>query len=161
MTRKIDGIIVDCVSREIFPGFLELKQGRIVRVGRNSGELCQHTQCRYILPGFTDAHIHIESSMLSVASFARAAFRHGTIATVSDPHEIANVIGIRGIDYMLESAAQTPLKFHFGAPSCVPATPFETAGAELGVRDITELLNRSDIKFLAEMMNYPCVIQRN
>lgn len=113
---------------------------------------------QYIMPGFVDSHIHIESSMLVPSEFARLAVKHGTVATVSDPHEIANVCGIEGIDFMIENARQVPLKFHFGAPSCVPATPFETAGAALDVEAVAKLLDRDDIHYLAEMMNWPGVL---
>jgi adenine deaminase len=112
----------------------------------------------YALPGFVDAHVHIESSMLVPSEFARLAVVHGTVATVSDPHEIANVLGIEGIDFMIENARQVPLKFFFGAPSCVPATSFETAGATIDADQIAELLNRQEILYLAEMMNYPGVL---
>jgi adenine deaminase len=112
----------------------------------------------YLLPGFVDAHVHVESSMLTPAAFAREAVRHGTVATVSDPHEIANVLGVPGVDFMLDNAAQVPFKFHFGAPSCVPATPFETAGAIIGPAEVEALLQRPDIWYLSEMMNFPGVL---
>ncbi len=115
----------------------------------------------YLIPGFIDAHVHIESSMLPPSEFARLATRHGTIATVSDPHEIANVLGLEGVDYMLESAAQVPFHFFFGAPSCVPATPFETAGATLGLSEIEQLLDNPEIRYLSEMMNFPAVLNRD
>ena len=110
------------------------------------------------MPGFIDSHVHIESSMLVPAEFAVAAVRHGTVAVVSDPHEIANVLGIEGIDFMIESGKTVPLKFYFGAPSCVPATPLETSGANIDSKDIELLLGKDEIHFLAEMMNYPGVI---
>ncbi|MEM1216617.1 MAG: adenine deaminase, partial [Bacteroidota bacterium] len=112
----------------------------------------------YILPGFVDAHVHIESSMLLPVEFAKLAVIHGTVATVSDPHEIANVLGMEGVEYMLENARHTPLSINFGAPSCVPATSFETAGATLGVAEVTALLDRPDIHYLSEVMNYPGVL---
>ncbi|MCK9396235.1 MAG: adenine deaminase [Methylobacter sp.] len=112
----------------------------------------------YLIPGFIDAHVHIESSMLPPSEFARIAVRHGTIATVSDPHEIANVLGIEGVLFMLENAAQTPFNFFFGAPSCVPATTFETAGAVLDLEQIETLFEQTPIKYLSEMMNYPGVL---
>ncbi len=115
----------------------------------------------FILPGFVDAHVHIESSMLLPVEFAKLAVTHGTVATVSDPHEIANVMGIEGVEYMLENARHTPLSINFGAPSCVPATAFETAGATLGVEEVVTLLERDDIKYLSEVMNYPAVLQGN
>jgi len=110
------------------------------------------------MPGFVDAHIHIESSLLPPSEFARLAVAHGTVATISDPHEIANVLGERGVDYMIRDGARTPLKFHFGAPSCVPATTFETAGAALDAKAVTRLLKRRDVHYLAEVMNFPGVL---
>ena len=112
----------------------------------------------YLSPGFIDAHVHIESSMLTPCEFARLAVRHGTVATVSDPHEIANVMGSEGVQYMLNNAQQTPFKFFFGAPSCVPATPFETAGAKLDTDQINALFQSGEIRYLSEMMNYPGVL---
>jgi adenine deaminase len=110
------------------------------------------------MPGFVDSHIHIESSMLPPSEFARLALRHGTVATVSDPHEIANVLGMAGVEYMLDDSRKVPLKFHFGAPSCVPATQFESAGATLGPKEVKALLSLPDIYYLSEVMNYPGVI---
>lgn len=115
----------------------------------------------YAMPGFIDAHVHIESSMLVPSEFARLAVVHGTVATVSDPHEIANVLGIQGVLYMIESGNKVNFKFYFGAPSCVPATLFETAGDEINVRQVQELMARDDIKYLAEMMNWPGVLGRD
>ncbi|MEA3373065.1 MAG: adenine deaminase, partial [Campylobacterota bacterium] len=112
----------------------------------------------YILPGFIDAHIHIESSMMPPSEFARLAVRHGTVATVSDPHEIANVLGIEGVEFMLDNAEQVNFKFYFGASPCVPATPFETSGATLGVEEVKALLQKPQIKYLSEVMNFPGVI---
>lgn len=112
----------------------------------------------YILPGFVDAHVHIESSMLTPAQFARLAVVHGTVGTVSDPHEIANVLGVAGVEYMIEDSERVPFKFCFGAPSCVPATTFETAGATVSVKDIKTLLKKKEIGYLAEMMNFPGVL---
>jgi adenine deaminase len=113
----------------------------------------------FILPGFIDSHVHIESSMLVPAEFARLAVVHGTVATISDPHEIANVCGVAGVDFMIENGKQVPFKFHFGAPSCVPATIFETAGAAINSEEVDALLSRKDIYYLSEMMNYPGVLQ--
>ncbi len=113
----------------------------------------------YILPGLIDAHVHVESSMLVPSEFARLAVRHGTVATVSDPHEIGNVLGIEGVRYMIENGAQVPFHFFFGAPSCVPATTFETAGAVIDARGVEELLAMPEVRYLAEMMNYPGVLQ--
>ncbi len=112
----------------------------------------------YILPGFVDAHIHIESSMLVPSEFARLAVTHGTVATVSDPHEIANVLGVQGVEFMIENGKKVPFKFNFGAPSCVPATTFESAGAVIDSEAVRVLLENPDIKYLTEMMNYPGVL---
>ncbi len=151
--ERISGTIVDVAQSKIYPGILVISGGKIVDI------IHEETSNRtYIMPGFVDAHVHIESTMLTPAEFSRIATVHGTIATVSDPHEIANVLGIGGVQYMIEDAARTPLKICFGAPSCVPATPFETAGATLGVREVTELLQLDEIRYLAEVMNFPGVI---
>ncbi len=112
----------------------------------------------YLAPGFVDAHIHIESSLLPPSEFARLAVPHGTVATVSDPHEIANVLGVRGVDFMIRDGLRTPLRFNFGAPSCVPATAFETAGATLDAAAVARLLARRDIRYLSEVMNFPGVL---
>lgn len=149
----IQGNIVDIPNRHIFKGEIKVDNGKIISIQEQ-----QHDVETFILPGFIDAHIHIESSMLVPSEFARIAVRHGTIATVSDPHEIANVLGIKGVEFMIENGKQTPFKFNFGAPSCVPATAFETAGAEIDSEGIKKLLSNPDIKYLAEMMNYPGVI---
>lgn len=152
--KKIQGIILDVVNRRRFNGELTLENGRIASIAEVAGAVPE----QYIMPGFVDAHIHIESSMLVPSAFARLAIQHGTVATVCDPHEIANVCGKEGINFMIENGQQVPLKFYFGAPSCVPATPFETAGAELDVEAVSELLDRDDILYLAEMMNWPGVL---
>ncbi len=151
--KKISGIIVDPVARRKFPGTLVIDQGHIIAIQPDAG-----VTGPFILPGLIDSHIHIESSMLTPAAFAAKAVTHGTVAVVADPHEIANVVGVAGIDFMIASGRQTPLKFYFGAPSCVPATAFENAGAVLTAADVAELLKRDDIHFLAEMMNFPGVI---
>lgn len=157
MENQIAGYIIDIPARKIFPGLITLEEGRIDSIE----EVKDHVPRRYILPGFIDAHVHIESSMLIPAEFARLAVRHGTIATVSDPHEIANVLGMTGVEYMIENGRKVPFRFYFGAPSCVPATPFETAGAEISVDEIGLLLERPEIKYLSEMMNWPGVLQRD
>ncbi len=144
---------IDILNRKIFPAVILVADGKIISIKETDKE-CQH----YILPGFIDAHVHIESSMLIPSEFARMAVKHGTVATVSDPHEIANVCGIVGIEYMLNNAKKVPFKFHFGAPSCVPATSFETAGAIIDSSQIATLLARDDIYYLSEMMNYPGVL---
>ena len=153
---KLEGNLIDISARLIYPAIVHIENGSIQRI-EESNEKYDH----YLLPGFVDAHIHIESSMLVPSQFASIAVQHGTVATVSDPHEIANVLGIKGVDYMIDSGNQVPLKFNFGAPSCVPATPFETAGAELNSKDVEELLKRDEIKYLSEMMNWPGVLNRD
>ncbi len=154
--QKFSGQIVDVVAGRIFPGEMIVKDGRIAEI-IETAKAPHH----YILPGLVDAHIHIESSMLVPAEFARLAVVHGTVATVSDPHEIANVMGIKGVDYMIENGNKIPFYFNFGAPSCVPATAFETAGATLGPKEIDELLSRPEIMYLSEMMNYPGVLNHD
>ena len=131
----------------------EFENGKIVNVIEEENDNNQ-----FIMPGFVDSHIHIESSLLVPTEFARLAVLHGTVATVSDPHEIANVLGIEGVKYMIATGKKSPMKFYFGAPSCVPATSFETAGAVLDSKAVDELLSMDDIKYLGEMMNYPGVI---
>ena len=113
------------------------------------------------MPGFIDAHVHVESSMLVPSEFARAAVLHGTVASVSDPHEIGNVLGVAGVRYMLDNASLSPFKFYFGAPSCVPATPFESAGATITVQEVEQLLDDPQILYLSEMMNFPGVLNRS
>ncbi|HLP03216.1 MAG TPA: adenine deaminase [Opitutaceae bacterium] len=152
--NSLSGNIVDLVGRRIFPGRVEWADGRIVRVVPTPGR--RYT--RQIAPGFVDAHIHIESSLLPPSEFARLAVVHGTVATVSDPHEIANVLGSAGVRYMIADARRSPLKFNFGAPSCVPATDRETAGAVLDARAVAKLLAMRDVRYLSEVMNYPGVL---
>jgi len=151
--KRISGKLVDILNREIYPVEITVADGRILHIKKTD-----YAEDQYLLPGFIDAHIHIESSMLVPAEFAKIAVTHGTVATVSDPHEIANVCGIPGIEFMIANAGQSPLKFNFGAPSCVPATPFETAGAVLDTADIDHLLQKPEIRYLAEMMNFPGVL---
>lgn len=151
--KTILGQFVDIENQNIFSAEVSFSDGKIVSVKGKD-----HTVQQYILPGFIDAHIHIESSMLVPSEFARLAVLHGTVGTISDPHEIANVLGKEGVYYMIENGKKVPLKFHFGAPSCVPATTFETAGAVIDSDDIKELLSSPDINYLAEMMNYPGVL---
>lgn len=159
--KEIKGNVVDVVNRRIFKGSVTVKDGRIQSVNETDDVHEPDSTAPYIMPGFVDAHIHIESSMLVPSEFARLAVRHGTVATVSDPHEIANVCGSEGVDFMMKNGEQVPLKFYFGAPSCVPATPFETAGARLGIADIEALLDRDDVLYLSEMMNWPGVLHRD
>ena len=151
MTLK--GNIVDIQNNIIYKGEITIEKGKIKSIEKKD---C--IENHYILPGFIDAHIHIESSMLVPSEFAKVAVKHGTVATVSDPHEIANVLGVKGVEFMIENGKQTPFKFNFGAPSCVPATSFESAGAVIDSDDIKSLMANPDIKYLAEMMNYPGVI---
>ncbi len=150
---KIRGQIVDIQNKHIFKGEITVENGRITSIVEK-----EHNVNHYILPGFVDAHIHIESSMLVPSEFARLAVKHGTVSTVSDPHEIANVLGVTGVEFMIENGKQVPFKFNFGAPSCVPATTFESAGAVIDSDGIKTLLGNPDIKYLAEMMNYPGVL---
>ena len=152
-TFTLSGQIVDLVQSRIFPGKITVNNGKIAEIAE-----LPSAEMRYIMPGFVDAHIHIESSMVPPTEFARMAVCHGTVATVSDPHEIANVLGVEGIDYMIRSGKRGHFKFYFGAPSCVPATPFETSGSTLDAETIEQLMARDDIYYLAEMMNYPGVL---
>ncbi|OJU25518.1 MAG: adenine deaminase [Sphingobacteriales bacterium 41-5] len=152
----IRGNLVDIPQRKISPVEIIVEEGKISLI-KNSLEETDNA-AGFILPGFVDARVHIESSMLVPSEFAKMAVVHGTVATVSDPHEIANVCGMEGIKYMIENGKTVPFKFNFGAPSCVPATIFETAGAALNVEDVTELLQSDDIEYLAEMMNFPGVL---
>ena len=153
---QIQGNIVDIENKRIFKGEIVVENGKITSVKESN-----HTVNTFILPGFVDAHIHIESSMLVPSEFAKIALTHGTVATVSDPHEIANVLGVDGVNFMIENGKKVPLKFNFGAPSCVPATSFESAGAVIDANDIKTLLENPEIKYLAEMMNYPGVIYQD
>lgn len=150
---KLKGKVVDIPHRRIFKGEITFENGKISAI-----EEKEHDVEHYILPGFVDAHIHIESSMLVPSEFARMAVKHGTVATVSDPHEIANVLGVEGVEFMIDNGHQVPFKFYFGAPSCVPATTFESAGATIDSNGIKRLLAKAEIKYLAEMMNYPGVL---
>ncbi len=149
----VQGNIVDIQNKRIYKGEVRIENGKI-----SSIKEVDHSVKNYILPGFVDAHIHIESSMLVPSEFAKIAVVHGTVATVSDPHEIANVLGVKGVDFMIENGKKVPLKFNFGAPSCVPATSFESAGAIIDSDDIKKMMSNPDIKYLAEMMNYPGVL---
>ncbi len=153
MLFTIKANLIDVVAKEIYAAEVVIEQGNISSIKRIQ-EICS----TYILPGFVDAHVHVESSMLVPSEFARLAVIHGTVGTISDPHEIANVLGVAGVDYMIDNANQVPFHFYFGAPSCVPATNFETAGAVIDSKDIEALLSRKEIVYLAEMMNFPGVI---
>jgi adenine deaminase len=148
--------LVDIPAKRIYPAEITVSDGKIISIRELGAD--ESVPDSFILPGFIDAHVHIESSMLVPAEFARLAVVHGTVATVSDPHEIANVCGIPGIEFMIENGKKVPFKFFFGAPSCVPATVFETAGAALNAKDVAALLERPDIRYLSEMMNFPGVL---
>jgi adenine deaminase len=150
---KISGQLVDIHTREIYPAVISIREGRIENI-----EKIDSAPERYILPGLIDAHIHIESSMITPGAFALTAVKHGTCGVVSDPHEIANVLGIEGVEFMIDDAKKVPLNFFFGAPSCVPATVFETNGGSLEITEIRKLLGKDEIKYLSEMMNFPGVI---
>lgn len=151
--EKISGKIVDVVHKEIYEGSLFIENGKIDRI------IKEPVNCKeYILPGLVNSHVHIESSMLVPSEFARLAVKSGTVATVSDPHEIANVSGTQGIEFMLRDADRVPVKFYFGVPSCVPATDFESAGAVLDSGIVDQLLKDERFIYLSEMMNFPGVI---
>jgi adenine deaminase len=146
--------LVDIEAQRTYPAIIEIIEGKIHSIVETTEEVIE----TYILPGFIDAHVHIESSMLVPTEFARLAVVHGTVATISDPHEIGNVLGVKGVEYMIDNGKKSLFKFYFGAPSCVPATTFETAGATITVSDVESLLQREDIKYLTEMMNWPGVL---
>jgi len=152
----ISGNLVDVHLQKIYAATLTVENGIITAIEKTSEE--PDPSSDFILPGFIDSHVHIESSMLVPSEFARMAVVHGTVATISDPHEIANVCGMEGVEFMINNGNTVPFKFNFGAPSCVPATVFETAGDILDVKDVTSLLQRKEIKYLSEMMNFPGVL---
>ena len=152
-TFQISGQIVDVINSRIFPGTIFVEDGKIIDIIDSDTD-----SDIIIMPGLIDSHVHIESSLLVPTEFARLVVAHGTVASVSDPHEIANVLGVAGVEYMVEIGKKSPFKFYFSAPSCVPATTFETAGATVNSDDIDRLLSSDDIKYLGEMMNYPGVI---
>ncbi len=153
---SVQGNFVDILNKTIYPATVEVENGVIKNITGLHVEN-ESMNC-FILPGFIDSHVHIESSMLVPVEFARLAAVHGTVGTISDPHEIANVCGWEGVEFMINNGKQVPFKFNFGAPSCVPATMFETAGATLDSKDVETLLERDDIKYLSEMMNFPGVL---
>ena len=157
---SVSGQLVDLHQRRIRPATVHVEDGRIRKI-ETVDEAVDDVSAAFLLPGFVDAHVHVESSMLTPSEFARAAVMHGTVATVSDPHEIANVLGGTGVEYMIADGQAVPFTFAFGAPSCVPATPFETAGAELDAEAVDRLLARDDVPYLSEVMNYPGVIDRD
>ncbi len=156
---SIMGNVVDIFNKSIFPAEVFVSDGKIARIEPATGPVS--SMAGYILPGFIDSHVHIESSMLVPSEFARLAVVHGTVSTVSDPHEIANVCGMEGVEFMIENGKTVPFKFNFGAPSCVPATIFETAGAALNSDDVKKLLERPEVKYLSEMMNFPGVLYKD
>ncbi|TKK67143.1 adenine deaminase [Ilyomonas limi] len=150
---------VNIFQQQIYPVHLTVENDSIQSI--TEAKDADATTLPYLLPGFIDSHVHIESSMLVPQQFARLAVVHGTVATVSDPHEIANVCGMAGVDYMIEDGKKVPFKFYFGAPSCVPATVYETAGALLDSKDVKALLLRNEIHYLSEMMNFPGVLHKD
>ena len=156
-TKTVQGYLADVPTRSFVPSRILIREGRIEKIET----IDKPVDDLYILPGLVDSHIHIESSMLSPQQFSRIAMKHGTVATVSDPHEIANVLGRKGIEFMVRDGNRSPLKFYFGVPSCVPATPFETAGAVLDSNVVGELLHEDRFKYLAEMMNFPGVVHQD
>lgn len=156
MIFTIKSNLIDVVSKEIYAAEITIANNKVFSIKK-----IEEKVTTYVLPGFIDAHVHIESSMLVPTEFARIAVTHGTVGTISDPHEIANVLGVAGVDYMIDNAKQVPFHFYFGAPSCVPATNFETAGAIIDSNDIDKLLARKEIVYLAEMMNFPGVIYKD
>jgi adenine deaminase len=147
--------VVDVLQKQVFFGEIYFANAKIVSISPLGSPLAG---APFALPGFVDAHVHVESSLLVPSQFARLAVVHGTVATVSDPHEIANVCGLQGVEYMIAEGKTVPFKFYFGAPSCVPATGFETAGAAVGVDEVQQLLARPEVKYLSEMMNFPGVL---
>ncbi|MGB4845891.1 MAG: adenine deaminase [Ferruginibacter sp.] len=153
---KIQGNIIDILASDIFYGEVSVADGKIESVNRLADP--QFPAANFIMPGFVDSHVHIESSMLVPSEFAKLAVVHGSVGTISDPHEIANVSGMKGVEFMIANGKTVPFKFHFGAPSCVPATVFETAGAALLADDVDALLQKSEISYLSEMMNFPGVL---
>jgi adenine deaminase len=155
-TTTIKGQYVDILNKRIYPATVLIQEGMIVSITE-----CDEAPNQFILPGFIDSHVHIESSMLVPSSFARLAVVHGTIGTISDPHEIANVCGLEGVQYMIDNGKKVPFHFFFGAPSCVPATQFETAGAAIDSVATAKLLASPDIYYLSEMMNFPGVLHQD
>ena len=156
---SITGNLVDIPNKHIYGATLWIEGGQIKRIEASSEPV--NPNLPYIMPGFIDSHVHVESSMLVPSEFAKLAVLHGTVGTISDPHEIANVCGVAGVEFMIENGNQTPFKFFFGAPSCVPATIFETAGAEVNEKEVDDLLARPEIYYLSEMMNFPGVLNND
>ncbi len=154
-STRLEGKIVHVLDGEIFEGVLTVEDGLIRSIEKEKTD-----EERYILPGFVDSHVHIEGSMLPPSRFAETAVQHGTVSTLSDPHEIANVLGVEGIRFMVDEAEKAPLKFYFGAPSCVPASSHETSGTEISAEDIDDLFKDGYCIFLGEVMDYPAVVDR-
>lgn len=152
-TTTLQGQYVDILRKYTFPAIIHIQDGHIQKI-----EPCETAPDQFLIPGFIDSHVHVESSMLIPSSFARLAVTHGTIGTISDPHEIANVCGVAGVQYMIDNGKKVPFNFFFGAPSCVPATAFETAGAVINSDEVATLLQSDDIYYLSEMMNFPGVL---
>jgi adenine deaminase len=168
--KKVVGNIVDVFNKVIYYGEVVIEGGKIKSIERRpttddrrpmTDQRTTNNEQPYILPGFTDAHVHIESSMLVPSEFAKLAVVHGTVSTISDPHEIANVCGMEGVQFMIDNGKTVPFKFNFGAPSCVPATIFETAGASLNATEVDTLLKQDEIRYLSEMMNFPGVLYKD
>lgn len=153
---SISGQYIDITGKQIYPATIHVENGTIVAILP-----CENAPLQFLMPGFIDSHVHVESSMLIPSSFARLAVIHGTIGTISDPHEIANVCGVEGVHYMIENGKKVPFHFFFGAPSCVPATIFETAGATINSEEVSQLLASKDIYYLSEMMNFPGVLMHD
>lgn len=149
--------VVEIVDRKITPATVTVEKGMIASIVPTGDQL----HPTFLLPGFVDSHVHVESSMLVPSEFAKVAVCHGTVATVSDPHEIGNVLGVAGVEFMLDNASTVPFKFCFGAPACVPATPFETSGATISVEQVERLLADDRIGYLSEVMDFPAVLRRD
>ena len=158
---EVIALLPDFKNRSFYPGIIRIEGHAIKAIKRIEQSVIDRLDIdsmKFVLPPLVDAHIHIESSMLVPSRFAEIAVKHGTVATVSDPHEIANVLGEKGVSFMIENGKTVPLKFNFVAPSCVPATAFEESGATLNADNIASLFDSEDLVGLGEMMNFPGVI---
>lgn len=154
--KSIYANLTDVINNEIYPAKIDIENGKIKKITKTN-----EVYDTFVIPGLIDSHIHIESSMLTPSEFARTSVINGMVAIVADPHEIANVVGIKGIDFMIENGKKTPFKFYFSAPSCVPATEFETSGAKIDSKEIEKLMQRKEIKCLGEVMDFVGVIEDN
>lgn len=154
--KHVDGQLVDVLRGEIYPACVNFDENNIVRIERKLAAPPQ-----YILPGLIDAHVHIESSLLTPYRFAEKAVAHGTTAVVANPHEIANVMGMAGIRYMVDDGKSTPLRFFYSAPSSVPSTAMETSGAVIGWKEVREMLSTGDFVSLGEVMDVPGVLRED